>query len=163
MFGIRFVVPLVLCSMACSSAPSAPGGNQPLPVVRLQPESFSFTYSSDLRESQRLVVRDQGAWQEVWTSIWRTHTPVPPLPAIDFSQDMIVVAALGERVTGGFSIFVDSATEGPAGVTVAIRSVSPATGCGVTLALTQPVDIARLPRRNGAISFDERGAVLACQ
>jgi hypothetical protein len=163
MRGIRRLIPFALCCVACGSSPFAPGGDQPLALARLQPGSGSFAYYTALRESQRLIVRDQAQWQDVWTAIWRTHTATPPLPAIDFTREMVVVAALGERPSGGFSIFVDSAFESAVGVTIAIRTVSPGSGCGVTAVFTQPVDIARLPLRTASITFDERPPVLACQ
>lgn len=151
-------------SLACGSAPGTPSeADVPITVTRLRPEPASFTYSSGLKEPRRIVVRDQAAWRDIWTSIWRGHSPEPPLPEIDFGREMVVVAALGERPTGGYSIFIDSASEGPAGVTIRIRSVSPGAGCVTTQALTQPVDIARLPRRDGALAFVERVETQECR
>ena len=157
-----FVV--ALAWSACGASPSAPvRAEESLPLTRLRAEPYSFTYSSGLREPQRLVVRDQVAWQQVWTSIWEGHLPQPALPAIDFAREMVIVVALGERRTGGFSIFIDSASDGSTGVTLRIRSVSPGSGCGTTQALTQPVDVARLPRRDGPIAFEERQETQDCR
>ena len=74
-----------------------------------------------------------------------------------------MVVALGARSTGGYGILVDGANETEnAGTAVTIRSISPK-NCIVTLAFTQPVDIARLPRRDGSVSFIERSEVHVCQ
>lgn len=155
---------LVLVAVACGSAASAPGGgDETLPVVRLRPEPASFTYYSGLTQPQQLVIRDQTAWRQVWESIWRGHSPQPPLPDIDFGRDMVIVAALGARNTGGYSVFIDSASAGPSGVTLRIRSVSPGTACITTQAVTQPVDIARLPRREGPVIFAERQEIQDCR
>jgi hypothetical protein len=157
-------VALAAASLSCGSAPQTPSGpDRPLPLTRLRSEPYSYTYNSSLREPQRSVIRDRAAWQELWSAMWRGHSPPPPIPDIDFSQEMVVVVALGERPTGGFSIFVESASESPSGVAVRVRSVSPGSSCGTTQALTQPADIGRLPRRDGPVTFAEQTAVEECR
>jgi hypothetical protein len=152
---------LTLALAACSS-PSSPDEQTPVTVTRLGPEGASFTYYSGVRDAQRLVVRDQTAWQQTWTTIWSRTSPVPALPAADFDREMLIVAALGERNSGGFSILIDRMTETANGLTVSVRSVSPGSGCITTLALTQPVDIVRVTRRDGMVTFTETAAVQNC-
>jgi len=132
-------------------------------VVRLRAEPYSFTFYSGLVEPQRLVVRDPATWSQVWATIWRNQSPTPPLPDHDFARDMLVVVALGQRSTGGYSILIDSAEATSDGVTVLVRAVVPGAGCGVTLALTQPVDIARLPRTDATVKFRDRTVQQFCQ
>lgn len=148
---------------ACGAAPRSPGGpGAPTPVTRLRTGPSSFTDFSGLREPQRLVVREPSAWREVWAAIWRGYSPEPPVPEIDFGREMLVVAALGERPTGGYNIFIETAAEGPTGLVIQIRSVSPGPRCAMTQAFTQPVDIARLPRRDGPVLFADRSEVSPC-
>jgi hypothetical protein len=110
-----------------------------------------------------LVVRDPAAWAEMWAAIWKRHSPLPELPQVDFAREMLVVVALGERLTGGYGILVDSAVATPDRLEIWIRAISPGPSCGVTLALTQPVDIARLPRSDGVVRFHDRTEERACQ
>jgi hypothetical protein len=159
-FPMLFAIALVT---ACSSTPASPGTGEPLPVTRLRSEPFSYAYSTGLVTPQEIVVRSPAQWKAVWTDIWRNHSTHPALPDIDFAQEIVVVAALGERPTGGYSIFIDAASSESDGIAVRIRSVSPANGCGVTLALTQPVDIARIPRREGRVRFEEKQEVQDCR
>ena len=123
---------------------------------------MSFSYNSGITESQRLVIRDQAAWQQVWNDVYRFTFPAPALPEVDFTREMVVVAALGQKPTGGYSIFIDGATETANGVTINVRSVSPGANCAVTLALTNPVDIARVTRREAAVNFSETAATQNC-
>jgi hypothetical protein len=142
--------------------PEIPG--EPVPVVRLRAEPYSFAFNSGLDQPGRIVVRDQSSWQTLWAQIYSRHSPVPPVPAIDFSQEMLVVVALGSRSSGGYSILVDGANEARNdGLFVTVRSTSPGRSCGTTAALTQPVDIARVPRREGDVSFIERSEVHECE
>ena len=148
---------------ACGAAPAAPDASEPLAVVRLRPEPVPLTYTSGLSEPQELVVRDAAAWAQVWEAIWRNHSPRPPLPDVDFAKEMVVVAALGARPTGGYSVFVDSASSAPGAVSIRIRTVSPGRECAVTLAVTQPVDAARVARRDGPVVFSRRNEVADCR
>jgi PrcB C-terminal len=158
------IVALAMVAVACSSSEistSPPG--VAIPVVRLRSDPYSFTFYSGMTVPARLVVRDAVTWQAVWAQVYRGMSPVPPTPSIDFSQEMVIVAALGTYGSGGYGILVDGASEADAGgAAIAIRSNSPGPSCVVTLAFTQPVDIARMPRRDGAVTFVERSSVTNC-
>lgn len=155
---------VVLGAWACSDTASPtgePGAN--VPVVRLRSEPYSFAFYSGLDKPDRIVVRDAVSWQIVWKDVWRGFSEVPPLPLVDFSREMIIVAALGAHSTGGYGILIDGANEAAnGGINVTIRSISPL-NCLVTEAFTQPVDIARLPLRSGRVEFTERSEVRRCQ
>lgn len=155
---------LVFSASCKSSLPvTADPSAQRVPVTRLSPGPASLTYNSGLREPQRTVVRDEAAWRALWSAIWRGTSPEPALPPIDFAREMVVVAALGERNTGGYGILIDSATTTSGGpLVVWIRSIRPGPGCMTTQALTQPVDAARLPRSEAAVEFREQPAVADC-
>jgi hypothetical protein len=149
----------------CGSSPTAPEDGEPLAVTRLKAEPFSFTAHSGYTQPARLVIRTREQWSAAWTVIVPA-TPLslpPPLPEIDFEREMLIVAAMGGQSTGGFNILIESATESPRGVvTVHVRSISPGAGCVTTLAVTKPVDIARLPRRDGPVAFAEKLEVRPC-
>ena len=144
-------------------AQSASPADEPLPVTRLRGDPYSFSYSSGLTDSARVVVRDARAWEAIWRDVWRNTTPVPALPVIDFEREMVVVAALGSRRSGGYGILVEGATRTAGGVEVSILKQSPGPRCGATAAITTPVDIARLRRVEGALRFRERVEVRDCR
>jgi hypothetical protein len=158
----RFIGGLALAGTGCTQ-PHAPDPSATVvPVTRLRAEPYSFTFYSGLVDPQRLIVRDAAGWQQVWSAIWRNQSPPPPLPNIDFAREMVAVVALGQRATGGFAILVDRAATSADGVTVLVRSIAPRPNCVVTQALTQPVDIARLPRTDGVVTFRDKAEEQAC-
>ena len=145
-------------TLACGGAP-APGepialpSGSPVEFTRLRAEPYSFTYYSGMKQPARLVVRDAPTWRRVWAEISQGTSPTPDVPTVDFTREMIVVAALGERSTGGFSVLVESAVMGEHGLTVQLQTIAPGRSCVTTQAFTQPVDIARFPLVVGAVSF----------
>lgn len=140
---------------ACESSPTAP--RQPVTVTRL-----AFSSISGFDDPQRLVVRSGAEWQGVWATLHRRTNPVPPLPAIDFDREMVVVAAAGTKSTGGFAVSIDSASETRSTIAVVVRSVSPGPNCVVIQMVTQPVDVAVISRRPAVVSFEEKAEVVSC-
>jgi hypothetical protein len=147
---------------ACSQAAAPRDSGAAVDVTRLRPEPYSLTYFSGLDEPQRTVVRDEVAWRAAWAAIWRRHSPEPPLPPVDFEREMLVIAALGSRPSTGYGILVDSAFAEGEGLLVQIRTVAPGVRCGTGGALTQPVDVARVPRTDGAVRFRDQPQVHEC-
>ena len=76
---------------------------------------------------------------------------------------MVIVAALGERTHGGYTIRVDSALRTADGLTVWIGMITAGPHCGTVTMLTQPVDIASLPRIDGAVRFVDVPSVVDCE
>ena len=107
---------LAALASACSAPLDTTGPHVPVTVTRLSAELLSFTYFSQLRQPEQLVIRDQAAWVNAWASLWPLGAPIAAPPNVDFNHEMIVLVALGERPTGGYSILVDSAASNADGL-----------------------------------------------
>lgn len=149
---------IALASASQCPAPTAAAAQtrERLPIARFGAGGAPLTWYSGLRDSARLVVRDAPAWRATWDAIQREMSPPPPAPAVDFAREMVVVAALGTRPSGGWEIVVDSALASAAEVEVYIRRLAPGRGCFTTAAISTPVDVVRLPRRDVPVRFTER-------
>jgi hypothetical protein len=116
-----------------------------------------------------VVIRDRDAWLDVWKRIHRLdpnrgpHPEPPPLPEIDFSREMIVVAAMGARPTSGYAIVIDGAYAYDRNyrLEVVVRSVENR-NCAAFQVMTAPVDIVRLPRTERFVVFREVEVVPDC-
>ncbi len=144
-----------------------PSGGKPVPITRLRscvPLPCPFTYNSDLNEPVRVLIRDREAWSEMWKRIHRKGPlPVAELPEINFSQETVVVVAMGSRPTGGHVIFIDGVYERDGRLKVKVSSQSAGKNCMVTQALTQPVDIVRIPKSDLPVAFIENKVVHECK
>jgi hypothetical protein len=144
---------LVLLISGCGASQSS------LQIVHLA----SLSASTDAFPSQTtLVIRDQQSWQDLWSRMNRNASPAPPVPAVDFTQDMVLVAAAGTRNTGGYSVSITGGVQSPGKATVNVLITSPGTGCNVTLAFTSPVDMATTPRSNATIDFQIEQVARSC-
>lgn len=151
-------------AMACRSAFAAgqPGTGDVVPLSRLSNRPYSFTTFSGVSDSTRFVVRDSVQWTRTWTTIHRPFIPAPAAPRIDFQREMVVVAALGNRPSEGYDVLVERAVEDSTGIEVEVRVTSPASGCPVGAAMTQPVDLARIPVSERPVRFRQRNVVVPC-
>jgi hypothetical protein len=153
---------LAVIAAACSQVTASTGGLE-IPVVRLRSQPWSFEFNSGWDAPTRTVIRDQATWEAAWAKTYSRMTPVPPVPAVDFGEEMVILVASGEQLSGGYGIVIEHAAErGGNGIAVTVRTTSPGSQCVVTGALTQPVDIARVARRDGSVRFIEREEVRDC-
>jgi hypothetical protein len=158
-FRIVLIGVLVIGSAGFISDP--PTGTR-VPLARLSSTPFSLALYSGIGQPERLVVRDNATWHTVWASIWLGTTPMPATPNVDFAKEMVIVAALGSRSTGGYSIVVDSAMATSAGLVVWIGTSSPGARCVTTQAFTAPVDVARIQRIDEPVRFVDVPKVVEC-
>ena len=145
-------IALAVCAavgISCGGSPAAPA--QPLTVTTL----LNFNAADDVFPVQTFqVVRDQATWQTLWAKLNANDSPPRALPAVDFSTDMVVVAAAGGKPTAGYRVSVDSASERSGAVTVEVTMTSPGPTCGLLTVFTSPVATAKLPMRQGPVNFD---------
>ena len=113
-------------------------------------------------ERTRLVIRDRDKFQELWDYITRSISDKPPLPEVDFSREMLIVAAMGPQ-RSRYEIIVDSACEVDNQLEVVVRS-NKINLCGLDVGvLPQTVDIVRLPRTDLPVVFKEIEVTVDCK
>jgi len=141
---------------------SNPPVNASVTLTRFRTDSIAFALNSGVNATEHLVIRDAAAWSALWQNIHATTDPIPPLPDVDFGQEMIVAAALGTRTSGGYNVLLTQAIEDGGGVEVQVLETSPGATCITTQALTQPIDLARVTRREGSVHFQVMQHVERC-
>jgi hypothetical protein len=149
----------VLAMSACAS-PSSP--STPLGLTRFRPEPTSFLAISGYDQPLTLAIHDRDTWVRSWNDIHSRLSPAPALPEIDFTKEMVLVAAVGSRPSSGYEVVFTGATEASDVVTVDVESRIPGPTCIGLPVVTAPVDLARIPRRNGAIVFRSTPKVVNC-
>lgn len=150
----RPIVVLVVVGVVSALGCARGGGTMVVPS--LAPVTASTRLYSDdgpaFTDSVRLAVRDMATWQQVWAQATSTQAEPPPLPQVDFSQEMVLVAAAGQMHPGD-QIRVDSAGV-RAGVFVAV--VRTITACRPFPAAAYPLDIVRVMRSDLEVTWTER-------
>lgn len=128
------------CALAAAAGcskeePAAPPARDGVVVTDIRPEgeevpflrAFPGTPNGGIREETRAVIRDAKAWEETWARASLHLGPPPKPPAVDFAKEMPVIAALGEKPTGGWSVEIVGARKvgGRLRILYAVREPGP--------------------------------------
>lgn len=147
---------LIATLAACGRDPAIPGDARNLSMEQV---GYDQSYqSSQFTEQTRLVIRDQQAWDDAWAKINGQTTA----PATDFSTSMIVLAAMGQRNHGGYSIAFNDIAATRDALYVSVTESSPGSMCVTTQALVEPVVLARVERIDGDVQFIEHTQTTSC-
>jgi len=116
---------------------------------------------SEFGKETTVVVRSPLTWAEL-----RPSFPNAPdaVPEIDFDEEMVLVAALGPKPTGGYEVSIESVrpvAEG--GLRAHVRVVEPGEGCMVTQARTSPAVAVAVERRDAGVEFVQRVEEGSCE
>lgn len=165
------LIPILIAALAvlaalaagCTESSAGPGvvpGGQVVAINRFD-DRYPSTYSG-FGEPARIVVDDAAQWAEVWDRLWNDQAPAPPLPAVDFQREVVIVAAMGRRPTGGYHIRVQEAAAHADHVAVTVVEAAPGVACVVTQAFTAPTDVVRVARAGLPVRFRTVEAAPAC-
>ena len=156
------VVVIAACGIGCHSPAST---DSPADVLLDQGavDVVAHEVHSGFTAPDRFVVRNAWQWRDVWD---RTHVPqsdVPQRPTIDFSSDMVVVAALGAQASSGYDVSIERVISRGGSLILEVLTRSPSSNCYVLAVITSPVVIVRLPAFPGRLEFTERHRVVDCE
>ncbi len=127
-----------------------------------RPAWFTHRHSSGIDRPLSAAIRTERDWHRFWSELNARSGPWRPAPVIDFRQDMLLVAAMGQRPTGGFAIRIASVARAGLDLLVTAVRTSPGRRCDTTQALTQPVDIVIVPRSERNVRWRFRDEVTRC-
>jgi len=149
------IVLLMVVSLSCGT--SSPPGGPPVDLVRL----YRGTWDDDA--PARLVIRTSDAWASAWTRQNWGLSPPPLLPPVDFTVDMVLVAALGRRNTGGYEASISVSTSEEADLRAEVVESEPGVGCVTTAVITRPSVAVRLVRSDGEVRFVDSVESVECR
>jgi hypothetical protein len=144
----------------------APGEGAPdaaVPLRRFGADArVYYRAGSGLEERAEEVVRDSAAWHALWSRIVDRYSPKPAAPEVDFGREMVLVAAMGQRPTGGYEITIESVTETGAELVAVVTHQQPGPRCFNTQAFTAPADLVAIPRSEKPVRWTVREVVKDC-
>ena len=123
------IVCVAIIAGACredSTGASDPDAGARLSVfVPAEDVTLAKQFYSGMNARERLTVQSPNEWSSVWSRIHSTQSPMPPIVEPDFNTEVALVAAMGEKPSGGFTITIDSITRHERGSIVYVTEKSP--------------------------------------
>ena len=145
-------IPIILLPGPKMTGPELPlrfGGTRPYP----RPPINSFRSENAVR----LVIKNRDEFSDLWGQFIASvqDQPAPSLPAVDFSKEMVIVAAMGAKPSCCYWTFIDGVCEANGQVEVFVSSVDDVSCFGQFPVETFPADAVRIPRTDLPIVFRE--------
>jgi hypothetical protein len=159
---------LSLLTLAACHKAKAPEQPRPAPSLMVEmravgDESFVLADNAQVfTDSITKVVRDTIEWKEVWDQAMSRRQQNARLsrPVIDFSKEMVVLAA-GGRMKPGDAVHIDSVGARKDLTVIVVRYTI---GCQDLRLTAWPFEMARLPRTSGEVTWREhRNKAPECQ
>ena len=156
----RSALACMFALLAGACVETGPTATRPLLVEPITPALDR--YFSGLREPERLVIRDEREFAAIWTKAYGIIEPAPPIPEVDFKRNQVIVVAMGEQANGGYAIEVAGVAASGGRLAVDVMMTKPGPGCAVTGALTQPLDMVKVPAIDAVPEFRDRTSMTRC-
>ncbi len=109
-----------------------------------------YRFRSGFANRGARVARSADTWTPLFDTLQRGSPPSPPL-AIDFAQEMVILALYGEEQTGGHVVRIRHVTLTRDTLFVLAERSRPGANCVVTQAFTHPTDARIVPTRRAPV------------
>jgi len=139
----------VLCWLDCVSACAG----QTLPVRSLAKGVFS-----GVKEARQEVIKEAAQWEKLWKQHGLSANSAQKIPAVDFSKEMVIVATMGVKRTGGYAIEIAGAEVSGQSLKISVKQSSPPPGALTIQALTAPFHFVAAPKSDLKPEFVEAKA-----
>ena len=139
---------------ALAKAASAPTEKQ---IYKSNQKKGPFTalygQFSGISDPVEVVIKTERAWKKLWRKHNQFQDSVPPLPEVDFKENLIVAIFAGNKSSGGFSISIKepeiTTWEGEEARIIRYKLNQPRKGRMSTMAVNQPFSMKVFPKISG--------------
>lgn len=108
-----------------------------------------------ITEPKRIVVTDAKNWSELWKQLHKSKIPMPEVPAVDFTKNMVIAVFMGQKPTSGYAVQIVEVAQNDGEIVVKVRKTTPPKGSIVLQVLTQPFHIVVVPKSKAQVRFVE--------
>jgi len=145
------VLTLTLVAALLQGAPGSPKPSIPMLTTVPAMKTIDKGDHSNMDDAKQAAVKTVEAWKQ----LWQQHSPDRPLPAVDFTKEMVVGAFMGSRPSAGYTLEIVSAIEASGTLVVRYREASPSRGTMTAQVITSPFHLVMLPLFPGEVKFEK--------
>ena len=118
--------------------------------------------NSDYTEFTTVEIRSFKELTAVWVRLFSKYDRKPPLPNIDYENNMLIAVILGERNNGGYSIKTKSILETKRNISITTEEEKPGNTCLTNSVMTYPFQLIEIPKTDKEITFTKTVKVNEC-
>lgn len=118
--------------------------------------SYAFT------DRENLVLTDAAAFESLWVQLHAHTEPAPPVPSVDFSEEVVIGVFLGLRSSGGYAVEIQQVGSSRGVVGVHVEERAPGSDCVTTSVMTSPYHLVKARVRPTEIRFIDTKRTVSC-
>jgi hypothetical protein len=145
------VLILALAAALQQPPPGAPRPNIPILTTVPAMKTIDKGDQSNMDDGKQVAVKTAAAFKQ----LWQQHSPDRPLPAVDFTKEMVVGVFLGSRPSAGYTLEIVSAIQANGTLVVRYREAVPARGTMTAQVITSPYHLVAVPLFPGEVKFEK--------
>ena len=115
------------------------------------------TYSG-IKEPLQKVITANEEWEQLWKKHVSVIVPQPPVPEVDFENNVVAVLFAGEKMKSGYQIRLKEVVPQGKDVIVRYKMVEPPENSFTLTVLTQPFIFIRIPKPEGTVQLTQQQA-----
>lgn len=113
---------------------------------------MSETYNGP-EEAKFIIAQEPSVVTEFYAEINTNRAPDIAVPDVDYTKEQLLLLCMGQKNTGGFAIEVANIAVENSEVVVTVKETTPTPGAMVTMALTSPFTVVKMPHTDKKIVF----------
>lgn len=118
---------------------------------------------SGLETAQTQVIFTQDEFDTIWSQIYADVPSTPPKPDVNFNERAVILYAMGQQPSGGYSVAVQDVEETSDQVAIAFSQLVPGDGCFTTQQITNPYILISYPNAGKQFVTSVQEIVQDCQ
>ena len=143
------LLPLALVAL-CLAGVASNIQADPLPL-----RSIAKGAVSGITEPRKDVIRDAESWEKFWGKHRAQAKDGAALPAVNFTNELVIAVTLGRKHTGGYTVEIVRAEPDDQHLLVTVRRTAPRPGALSLQVLTAPFHFVAVPRSALPVQFTE--------
>lgn len=143
------LLPMIAMLVSCNCKKTTLTGNDPASKQSL----FEVLNESEYQGKEAPafeIITDEASLKALYQLV-----NIEDVPKVDFTKQQVVAVFMGQRNTGGHAIKISNVTEKDNKIYVNVEKISPQSGQGVTMAITNPYSIARVNSKKEIIFVEK--------
>lgn len=142
-----------------SSQPTAEGESAKKSFIPIELQSGN---NGGFKEKSNQIISDQKEFSKIWDQAFVNYMNKESAPEVDFTKNIVLLIALGEKTSGGHTIKVNSIVESNENTIVNILETCPGKGCMTTESITYSYQIVQIEKPNKPIQFSTIEKIIDC-
>lgn len=113
---------------------------------------------SGIKEPLQKVVTTNEEWEELWKKHVSVIVPQPPVPEVDFENNVVAALFAGEKMKSGYQIRLKEVVPQGKDVIIRYKMVEPPQNSFTLTVLTQPFIFIKIPKPEGTVQMTQQEA-----